>query len=79
MIYALYVATPISLTPRKYSSRQIDYHGRISKCGDALVRTALYEAGSALLTRVQRWSALKAWGMRIVKRAGAKRASLWPE
>ncbi len=61
-------------TPRKYGSGQIDYQGHISKCGDVLVRTALYEAGSTLLTRVQRWSALKAWGMRIAKRSGAKRA-----
>jgi transposase len=68
------VGAHFGLTPRRYSSGQIDYQGHISKCGDALVRTALYEAGSALLTRVQRWSALKAWGMRIAKRSGAKRA-----
>jgi len=68
------VGAHFGLTPRKYSSGQIDYQGHISKCGDALVRTALYEAGSALLTRVRRWSALKAWGMRIAKRSGAKRA-----
>ncbi len=68
------VGAHFGLTPRRYSSGQIDYQGRISKCGDALVRTALYEAASALLTRVKRPSALKAWGLRIAKRAGAKRA-----
>jgi transposase len=68
------VGAHFGLTPRKYSSGQIDYQGHISKCGDALVRTALYEAASALLTRVRKPSALKAWALRIAKRAGAKRA-----
>jgi len=68
------VGAHFGLTPRRYSSGQIDYHGCISKCGDALVRTSLYEAASVLLTRVQRPSALKAWALRIAKRAGAKRA-----
>ena len=68
------VGAHFGLTPRSYSSGEIDYRGRISKCGDAMVRTALYEAASVLLTRVQRWSALKAWGMAIARRAGAKRA-----
>jgi transposase len=62
------------LTPRKYSSGQIDYQGHVSKCGDVLVRTALYEAASVLLTRVRASLALKTWGLRIAKRAGAKRA-----
>jgi transposase len=68
------VGAHFGLTPRKYSSGQIDYQGHISKCGDDLVRTALYEAASALLSRVRAPSALKAWGLRIAKRAGAKRA-----
>jgi transposase len=50
------------LTPRRFSSGEIDYTGRISKCGDAMVRSALHEAANALLTRSARWSALKAWG-----------------
>lgn len=68
------VGAHFGLTPRRYSSGQIDYQGRISKCGDALMRTTLYEAASVLLTRVRRWSALKAWGMRIANRSGARRA-----
>src|SRR3982074_1551244 len=31
-------------------------------------------AGCADLTRVQRWSALKAWGMAVAKRRGLRRA-----
>ena len=68
------VGAHFGLTPRKYSSGQIDYQGHISKCGDTLVRTSLYEAANVLLTRVRAPSALKTWGLRIAKRAGAKRA-----
>lgn len=62
------------LTPRKYQSGEIDYSGHISKCGDELVRTALYEAATTLLCRVTRWSALKAWAVRVAKKRGFKRA-----
>jgi transposase len=62
------------LTPRRYQSGEIDHSGAISKCGDELVRTALYEAAAALLCRVARWSALKAWAVRVAKRRGFKRA-----
>jgi transposase len=57
----------LGLTPRSYQSGEIDVNGRISKCGDQLARTYLYEAASSLLTRVKKWSALKAWGLRIAK------------
>jgi hypothetical protein len=32
--------------------------------GDEMLRSYLYEAANVLLTRVTKWSALKAWGMR---------------
>jgi hypothetical protein len=41
--------------------------GRISKCGDKMLRSYLYEAANVLLTRVAKWSALKAWGVRLAK------------
>jgi hypothetical protein len=47
-----------------------------SKCGDRLLRTYLFEAVSVLLHRTQRWSALKAWGTRLMKRIGAKKAKV---
>ena len=68
------VGAHFGLTPRRYSSGQIDFQGHISKCGDAMVRTALYEAANVLLSRVRAPSALKSWGLRIAKRCGAKRA-----
>ena len=46
----------------------------LSKCGDALLRATLYQAALALLTRTQRWSTLRAWGMAVAKRRGLRRA-----
>jgi transposase len=48
--------------------------GRISRCGDEMARTALYEAAHSLLIRGTKWSALRAWGMTIAKRRGMARA-----
>lgn len=62
------------LTPRRYQSGEIDRSGAISKCGDALVRSALYEAATVLLRRVTGWSSLKAWAVQVAKRRGFKRA-----
>ena len=41
-----------------------------------MLRTYLFEAASVLLHRTQRWSVLKAWGARLVKRVGAKKAKV---
>ncbi len=41
-----------------------------------MLRTYLFEAASVLLHRTQRWSALKAWGIRLMKRIGAKKAKV---
>jgi len=70
------VGAHLGLTPKRYQSGTVDYEGRISKCGDPEMRTLLYEAASSLLTRVQSWSVLKAWGMSLQKRAGKRRATV---
>ena len=62
------------LTPRKYASGEIDRSGSITKAGDGAVREVLVQAALTLLTRVHRWSALKAWGVAIAKRRGLRRA-----
>jgi transposase len=64
----------LGLTPTRYQAGEPDRHGHISKCGDAFTRTCLYEAANVLLTKVQRFSPLKAWGLRLVQRIGAKKA-----
>jgi len=68
------VGAHLGLTPRRYQSGETDVQGRISRCGDELARTALYEAAHALLIRSAKWSPLRAWGMNIAKRRGMARA-----
>ena len=68
------VGPHFGLTPRKYQSGELDVTGSISKVGDRMVRTALYEAASVMLTRTVRFSGLKAWGMAVARRRGTKRA-----
>ncbi|MER9625700.1 IS110 family transposase [Mesorhizobium sp. M0222] len=70
------VGAHFGLTPRCYQSGEIDRKRGISKCGDSLVRTYLFEAAGTLLTRVEKWSGLKAWGLRIAKRSGLKKAKI---
>jgi transposase len=64
------------LTPRRYQSGETDRTGAISRAGDASVRVALFEAAHVLLTRVVKWSKLKAWAVAVAKRRGAKRAKV---
>lgn len=68
------VGAHLGLTPRRYQSGETDMQGRISRCGDELARTALYEAAHSLLIRSTKWSALRAWGMSVAKRRGMARA-----
>ncbi len=51
-------------------------NGRVSRWGDRLLRTYLFEAASVLLHRTKRWCALKAWGLRLAKRNGMKKAQV---
>ncbi len=41
-----------------------------------MVRTYLFEAAGVLLTRVAQWCTLKAWGHRLWKRIGFKKAKI---
>ncbi|HEV2126599.1 MAG TPA: IS110 family transposase [Chloroflexota bacterium] len=68
------VGPHFGLTPRKYQSGEIDVTGSISKVGDRMVRTALYEAASVMLSRTVRMSPLKSWAMAVARRRGSKKA-----
>ncbi|WP_459662493.1 transposase [Novosphingobium sp. 11B] len=68
----------LGLTPRIYASGETMKAGRISRRGDDFLRRSLYEAANALLTRIDRFSALKSWGLRIARRGGFKKAKVWP-
>jgi transposase len=68
------VGVVLGLTPRKYASGKIDYNGRITKRGDAVARTHLYEAARVLMSRVKRSSSLKVWGLSIAERSSSRNA-----
>ncbi len=71
------VGAHFGLTPKKYQSGETDYTGRISKIGDATVRTALYEAAHIMLIKpIKGCSQLKSWAMRIARRSGMKKAKV---
>lgn len=68
------VGAHLGLTPARYQSGETDIQGKVSRCGDELARTALYEAAHTLLIRSRKWSSLRAWGMKIAKDRGMARA-----
>ncbi len=64
------------LTPKKYQSGETDRDGGVSKVGDSMVRTALFEAAHIMLTRAVRFSSLKRWALGVAQRRGMKRAKV---
>jgi transposase len=70
------VGAHLGLTPKRYQSGETDVQGGISRCGDELARTALYEAAHSLLVRSRKWSTLRAWGMQLAERRGMARARI---
>ena len=62
------------LTPAKYQSGESERTGGISRCGDDMMRTMLYEAAQSMLLRSAKWSWLKAWAMKIARQRGMKKA-----
>jgi transposase len=70
------VGAYLGLTTRRYASGEVDWTGRIPKCGDAMLRSYLFEAAGVLLTHVQKWCALKAWGIDWQKRVGLRKVKV---
>jgi transposase len=67
------VGAAAGLTPSKYASGEVDYDGHITKCGDAFLRSHLFEAAKCMLNRGKP-NALKDWGLRLAKRSSKKKA-----
>jgi len=63
------VGAVFGLTCARYQSGEIDWSGRISRCGDEMMRVMLYEAAQSMM-RSKKWSWLKAWAMQIARRRG---------
>jgi|SRR5215813_5574924 len=69
------VGAYFGLTSRRWQSgTSIDVQGHISRAGDGEVRHPLYEAANIMLIRYSGFSSLKAWGLKIAKKRGHKRA-----
>ena len=69
------VGAYLGLTPKQYSSGETTRQGKISKCGSIELRSLLIECATVLLTRTKVWTKLKAWGLKILKRNGIKKAA----
>ncbi len=67
------VGAVFGLTCAKHQSGEVEWSGRISRCGDEMMRVMLYEAAQSML-RSKKWSWLKAWAMQIARRRGMKKA-----
>jgi transposase len=72
------VGAYFGLTSRRYQSGERDSSGRISRRGDQTMRTLLYEAASALITRTNPASGahLQAWARALRSRVGHKKAAV---
>ena len=70
------VGAYFGMTPRQYSSGETRRQGHISKCGSSEIRSLLTEAGLVCLTRSKKWSKVKAWGLKIMRKHGAKKAAV---
>ena len=68
------VGAYLGLTSRRYQSGEMDYSGRISKKGDGMLRSFLFEAANSLLTCVRKAHPLKDWARRLRRRSSHKKA-----
>lgn len=66
----------LGLTPKRHQSGEVDWSGRVSKCGDGAMRGLLFEAASCLIRQVKRFSPLKSWSVRLAGRRGFRKAAV---
>lgn len=65
-----------SILQRRNQSGETDINGKILRWGNRLLRTYLFEAATVLLYRTKKWSPLRAWGMKLAKRIGMRKAKV---
>jgi transposase len=68
------VGAYLGLTPGRFQSGAMDRALPLSKAGDSLLRTLLYEGATSLLARSGKECALRRWGLRLAKRLGVRKA-----
>jgi len=70
------VGAYLGMTPKQYASGETQIQGKTSKCGSKELRFLLVEAGIVILTRSKKWSKLKAWGLKMMRKKGLKKAAV---
>jgi transposase len=70
------LASWLGLVPRQRQSGGLDHMAGVGREGDKRLRSLLFEAGQVLLHCVGRWTKLKAWGLKLVRRIGHKKAGV---
>jgi transposase len=68
------VAAYVGLVPSVAQSGERDFHGRITREGDGLLRSYLFEAAHVLLTRRRGTCRLKRWGLKLANKKGYGKA-----
>lgn len=66
----------LGLTPKRHQSGEVDWSGKISKCGDCDMRRLLYSAASTLISCTRKPSRLKEWATKLAERKGHKKAAV---
>lgn len=66
----------LGLTPKRHQSGEMDWSGRVSKCGDGTMRGLLFEAASCVIRQITRFSPLKNWAVRLAGRRGFRKAAV---
>lgn len=70
------VGAYFGLTPKRWQSGEVDFQGKISRCGDAFMRGYLFEAAAVLMGRWCKPSALREWGERLAARSSLRKAKV---
>ncbi len=68
------VAAHFGLTPKRFQSGESDYSGGVSRLGDKMVRTALYQAAFSMVVASKSKCALRAWAVRLREQKGLRPA-----
>ena len=68
------VGAYLGLTPKRHESGEVSYSGRVSKRGDKMTRTYLFEAANAVMTRKIGGSRLRDWARGVAARTGPRKA-----
>jgi len=72
------VGAYLGLVPRRWQSGQLDQAGRITRCGDGLLRHLLYECANVILSILKQPCGLKDWAERPTHPTRTGRAE-WKE